>query len=63
MADMTGKTELLIASETLRLHDIDPDQDTLTDFITCVAEEFKARADLLAAHGRVLPGPQGCLTP
>ncbi|MEV8061476.1 haloacid dehalogenase-like hydrolase [Streptomyces antimycoticus] len=56
MADMTGKTDLLIASETLRLHDIDPDPGTLTTFITAVAEELEARADLLAVRGHVLPG-------
>ncbi|MDF3290124.1 HAD family hydrolase [Streptomyces silvisoli] len=56
MADMTGKTELLIAAETLELNGLTPSRDLLTTFITAVADELTARSHILAARGHVLPG-------
>ncbi|MFJ6216768.1 HAD family hydrolase [Streptomyces sp. NPDC092296] len=61
MADMAGRTELLIAGDTLRLHGIAPAPDLLTRFINAVAAELDARADLLAARGRALPGASDAL--
>lgn len=56
LADMMGKTELLIASETLRLHGIDPAPGILRALIAAVTEELAARAGLLATRGHALPG-------
>lgn len=61
MAPMGGKTELLIAADTLRLHGITPDKDTVRSLIDAVASELEALADLLAVRGRALPGAAGAL--
>ncbi|WFB08772.1 haloacid dehalogenase-like hydrolase [Streptomyces sp. LX-29] len=56
MADMTGRTELAITAETLRLHGFAPDPAIIGRFTATLADELRARSAALAAAGRVLPG-------
>ncbi|AKH86901.1 hypothetical protein AA958_19395 [Streptomyces sp. CNQ-509] len=62
LADMTGKTELVIAAETLRLHGIKPDAGTVERFTSALAEELEARSELLRIRGRRLDGARELLT-
>lgn len=56
LANMSGKTDLLIAAETLELHDVPAELEVLNAFLAAVAEELAARRELLATRGQALPG-------
>ncbi|MDJ1136779.1 HAD family hydrolase [Streptomyces iconiensis] len=56
VAGMAGRTERAIATETLLLNGVPADPGTIARLNAALDEELHARADLLAAAGRVLPG-------
>lgn len=62
MAYPAGRTDWDIAVETFAMHGIDDCEPHLDAFFTLFAAEFAARRELLAAHGRVLPGVREVLT-
>jgi len=56
LTDMTGKTELMIGAETLRLHGIEPEEGVLRALTDAVGEELVARAEQLKQAGRRASG-------
>jgi phosphoglycolate phosphatase len=61
MAEMAGRTELLIAGDTLRLHGLVADPVTVERLTGAVAVELEARAEQLRACGRGLAGAREVL--
>jgi phosphoglycolate phosphatase-like HAD superfamily hydrolase len=61
LADMAGRTDRAIISETLRLHGIAPGTEVMTTFANALAEAFAARQDEIKARGRELPGARAAL--
>lgn len=61
LADMTGRTDLAITSETLRLHGIVPTDALLASFAEALAAAFDSNRDRLAAQGRALHGARDAL--
>ncbi|WP_344833535.1 HAD family hydrolase [Actinocorallia longicatena] len=57
-----GRTELAAASEVLEVHGVSTGDGMLDRFLELIVEELEARADELAAGGRVLPGAAEALT-
>ncbi|MBP2403246.1 HAD family hydrolase [Streptomyces syringium] len=62
MADMSGRTELAISTDTLRLHGLTPDPAMVERFTAAVAEELHAREEALASAGRPLPGARAAIS-
>ncbi|MFC5722166.1 HAD family hydrolase [Streptomyces gamaensis] len=60
-APMAGRTELSIATETLRLNGVEPDHATVRRLAAAMNDEVHARAEDLAAAGRELPGARAAL--
>ncbi|WP_143219802.1 HAD hydrolase-like protein [Actinomadura sp. CNU-125] len=61
LADMTGRTDLAITSETLRLHDIIPTEPLLASFAAALAAAFDTSRDRLATEGHALLGARDAL--
>ncbi|WUH99050.1 haloacid dehalogenase-like hydrolase [Spirillospora sp. NBC_00431] len=61
VADMAGRTDLAITTETLRHHGIEPTPDLMTSFTTALADAFAARRHDFADRGHVLPGARAAL--
>ncbi|WP_433352155.1 HAD family hydrolase [Microtetraspora malaysiensis] len=62
LADMTGRTELAITSDTLRLHGIDASDLVLDTFGSALAEAFLTYEAAIKERGRVLDGAFEALT-
>lgn len=62
LADMAGKTDRAIVSETLRLHGIAPAAEVITAFADVLAAAFTARQTEIKKRGRELPGARTALT-
>ena len=62
LANMAGRTDRAIISETLDLHSITPTEDVLGTFGDALATAFSDRADDLRARGRILPGAKEALS-
>ncbi|MFI9720668.1 HAD family hydrolase [Streptomyces sp. NPDC052396] len=56
MAEMAGRTELAIATDTLRLNGVAAEPALVQRVTAALVEELTARAGQLAAVGRALPG-------
>jgi phosphoglycolate phosphatase-like HAD superfamily hydrolase len=61
MADMRGRTEWAIMTDTLTLHGIDVADGMLDDYGVALAAEFAAAEHHVRARGRSLPGAQDVL--
>ncbi|MGC9670519.1 HAD family hydrolase [Planosporangium sp. 12N6] len=61
-ADVTGKTEQAILTETLRMHRIEPTDDHQKRYAVELARQYEQHADLLRNTGRALPGAGQALT-
>lgn len=61
VADMAGRTDRAIMTETLRAHGIEPTSALLDGFSRLLAERFTRMRDEIAARGRVLPGAREAL--
>lgn len=61
VADMTGRTDLAITSETLRLHGIQPTETLLASFAEVLADAFDRNRERIAAQGRALHGARAAL--
>jgi phosphoglycolate phosphatase len=62
LAIVHGRTELDIIDETLRLHDLPADPDTVHRMTAALAQEYRARFDELSTRARVLPGVSAALS-
>lgn len=60
-AEVTGRSELLILAETLKLHDLPPDAIAVDDYIAALAEAHIRRAAELRERGHALPGAAAAL--
>jgi phosphoglycolate phosphatase-like HAD superfamily hydrolase len=61
MAEVSGRTELVIFGETLDLHGIPRSADRFDRFIELQARGYDERADEMRLRGRVLPGALNAL--
>lgn len=61
VADMTGRTDRAIVTDTLRLHGIEATEDTVTAFANAVASAFATRDGEIRIRGRALPGAKEAL--
>jgi phosphoglycolate phosphatase len=61
LADVSGRTELDIIAETLKLHDIEPDETATQRLADALAHSYDAGRDEFAERGRVLPGAREAL--
>lgn len=60
-AEVTGKTEPAILTETLRLHDIQPTQDLQRRYTDALTDQYRQHIDELRERGRALPGAHAAL--
>lgn len=56
MAEVSGRTELVILGETLDMHGLPHSDEHVSQFIELQARGYEARASELRIRGRVLPG-------
>jgi phosphoglycolate phosphatase-like HAD superfamily hydrolase len=61
MAEVSGRTELVIFADTLDLHGIQPSDEYSVRFIDLQARGYEERAHELRLRGRVLPGALNAL--
>src|SRR5918999_2357625 len=61
LAQVSGRTELDIMRETLRINGIDPIEQSVTKLATALIEEYDKARDELATTGRALPGAAATL--
>ncbi len=61
VADMAGRTDRAITSETLRHHGIEPTDDLMLRFMDALGNAYSERRGEIKARGRVLPGAQAVL--
>ncbi|MFI0406270.1 HAD family hydrolase [Actinomadura sp. 3N508] len=61
IAEMAGRTDLAITTETLRHHGIEPTSELMSSFTKALAEIFTTRRDDIAEWGHVLPGARAAL--
>jgi phosphoglycolate phosphatase-like HAD superfamily hydrolase len=54
--DVTGRTELSIFAEALRLHGMTPNDGLIDRYRTELAHQYELNAEQLRAHGATLPG-------
>ncbi len=55
-ADISGRTERTIFRETLKLHDLDPNDFAFADYAAALADGYIRHAERLRRRGRALPG-------
>ncbi len=60
-ADVTGRTEPAIFLQTLQLHGIPGTKELLDRYADLLAAGYRARASVLRARGRSLPGAQAAI--
>ncbi|WP_216211016.1 HAD hydrolase-like protein [Amycolatopsis aidingensis] len=61
LAVISGRTELDIMSESLRLNGVEPTEDAVDRLANALVDCYRAMADHLATAGRALPGAQQTL--
>ncbi|MFI0482696.1 HAD family hydrolase [Actinomadura sp. 9N215] len=61
VADMAGRTDLAITTETLRHNGIEPTRDLMASFTNALADAFTVRQNEFAERGHVLPGARAAL--
>lgn len=60
-AEITGRTELAILAETLKLHGIEPGEEYAAKYAEALARQYEQHGDDLRERGRVLPGAKEAL--
>lgn len=60
-AEITGRTELAILAETLKLHGLEPSDEYAIKYATALARQYHQHADDLRQRGRILPGAREAL--
>lgn len=61
LADVSGRTELDIIADTLKLHGIEADEDAMRKLTDSLVNSYESSRDEFAARGRVLPGAREAL--
>src|SRR3712207_6246424 len=61
LADVSGRTELDIIAETLKLHGIEPDEAATQKLADALVRSYDAGREEFAARGRALPGAREAL--
>ena len=61
LADVSGRTELDIIAETLKLHGIEPDDAATRKLADALASSYDSGREEFAVRGRVLPGAREAL--
>ncbi|MDQ2883493.1 MAG: hypothetical protein M3Y48_20620 [Actinomycetota bacterium] len=56
LAEVAGRTELVIMHDTLQLHDVEPSEQMMRRLATVLVQSHEEARAKLAATGRVLPG-------
>jgi phosphoglycolate phosphatase len=59
--EVTGKTELAIVAELVRLHNIPPRPEHAEQYAAALAAQYASHRDQLRSRGRALPGAQETL--
>lgn len=62
LAELAGRTDRAIITETLALHGISASESILSAFGDALSEAFSEREDRVRECGRVLPGAEAALT-
>ncbi|MFE5327278.1 HAD family hydrolase [Embleya sp. NPDC056575] len=60
-ARVHGRTEQVIFGDTARLHNLDPNEFTFSDFANALADGYRARAAEMRERGHALPGAASIL--
>jgi len=60
-AEVTGKTEPAILTDTLRLHGLEPSEDYQAKYAEALARQYEEHADEMRQRGRTLPGAREAL--
>jgi len=60
-AEVTGRTELAIFAETLKLHDIEPSAELEQHYVDALARQYRDNIDELRKQGRALSGARTTL--
>ena len=61
LADVSGRTELDIIAETLKLHGIEPTDAATGKLVNALIDSYEAGRDEFASRARVLPGAREAL--
>ena len=61
LADVSGRTELDIIAETLKLHGIEPTDTAIGKLVNALIDSYEAGRDEFASQARVLPGAREAL--
>ncbi|MEU3649432.1 haloacid dehalogenase-like hydrolase [Lentzea sp. NPDC034063] len=61
LADVSGRTELDIIAETLKLHGVEPTDTAIGKLVNALIDSYEAGRDEFAARARVLPGAREAL--
>ncbi|MFJ8966811.1 HAD family hydrolase [Lentzea sp. NPDC102401] len=61
LADVSGRTELDIIAETLKLHGIEPTDEATGKLVGALVDSYEAGRDEFASRARVLPGAREAL--
>ncbi|WP_394615250.1 HAD family hydrolase [Lentzea sp. JNUCC 0626] len=56
LADVSGRTELDIIAETLKLHGVEPTDTAIGKLVNALIDSYEAGRDEFASRARVLPG-------
>ncbi|MCP2247696.1 HAD family hydrolase [Lentzea aerocolonigenes] len=62
LADVSGRTELDIIAETLKLHGIEPTDEATSKLVDALIDSYEVGRDEFASRARVLPGAREALT-
>lgn len=61
LADVSGRTELDIIAETLKLHGVEPSDTAMGKLVNALIDSYEAGRDEFASRARVLPGAREAL--
>lgn len=61
LAEVAGRTELVIMRETLQLHDVEPTDEAVRRLAAALVQGYEDAREELATTGRVLPGAEETL--
>ncbi|SDF64426.1 Phosphoglycolate phosphatase, HAD superfamily [Lentzea fradiae] len=61
LADVSGRTELDIIAETLKLHGVEPTDEAIGKLVNALIDSYEAGRDEFASRARVLPGAREAL--
>ncbi|USX50613.1 haloacid dehalogenase-like hydrolase [Lentzea sp. HUAS12] len=61
LADVSGRTELDIIAETLKLHGVEPTDEAIGKLVNALIDSYEAGRDEFASRARALPGAREAL--